>query len=188
MVLLRPSVPSQRPAWRLCIHPPVHCLRSEERQLFRQEWLVDQQVRRPEESLQAARLEGHPLTATQRHSPAFLPHRSLPQEAALETKRARLQAQLGIRLSSEPPRQAVGQWEGQPHGLESGSCLAHGLPFLPAVWEDVDAPGGLGQVSSLRGKGSSSSGGGSGRESGDEGGLGAAVMPGEAPGPEPRHD
>lgn len=82
----------------------------------------------------------------------------------------------------------MGQWEGQPHGLEGGSRPAHGLPFLPPVWEDIDAPGGLGQVNSLRGGGSSSS--SSGYESGDEGGPGVAAPPGRAPGggAEPRHD
>ncbi len=111
------------------------------------------------------------------------------QEAALETRRATLQALLGLDPCPERPRQSVGQWEGQPHGppVEGGRQHAHGLPFLPPVWEDIDAPGGLGQVDRLRGEGSSGS--GSEYESGDEGGPGVAVPPVAAPGAaEPRHD
>ncbi|PRW45192.1 ribonuclease Y [Chlorella sorokiniana] len=85
------------------------------------------------------------------------------QEAALEAERARLQAQLGLEPGPELPRQAVGQWEGQPHAPPAGAGRQHphGLPFLPPVWEDIDAPGGLEQAGMLRGEGrggSSSSG------------------------------
>lgn len=106
-------------------------------------------------------------------------------EAALETQRAHLQAQLGLDPSPERPRQAVGQWEGQPHAppaAAGGGQHPHGLPFLPPVWEDIDAPGALEQAGRLRGDSSSSS----GYESGDEGGPGVAVPP--PGGAEPRHD
>lgn len=144
--------PHQPPAILPTSPPTSHlppCPYREERRLFQQEWLVDQ------------------------------------QEAALETQRAHLQAQLGLDPTPERPRQAVGQWEGQPHAppaAAGGGQHPHGLPFLPPVWEDIDAPGALEQAGRLRGDSSSSS----GYESGDEGGPGVAVPP--PGGAEPRHD
>ena len=127
----------------------------EERRLFQEEWLVDQ------------------------------------QEAALEAERARLQAALGVGPSPLPPRQEVGQWEGQPHGMpagagDGGQRAGHGLPFLPPVWEDLDAASSLeqGQMSGLAG-GSGGATDSSGYELGNEGGPGVAPAPAGAPGERP---